>query len=175
MVGPFVSPLEKSYWPVPTDGTLRIGDAVSSTTAFTPTGPLPDLGPQHGGAPFFTDDTPQLETGLQLREPRSDDKYFGFGSSRRSGGEIYAMHQEAAMEDVKETALWSRFEPFRFAVEFWGIDRLGEKERAYSTTQFHAGRSSSVFTFTFTFGPWLMTGRSHHRQLLQHLCPNGET
>ena len=136
--GPFCSPMEKHYWPVPVDGTLRIGDAVTGGNVFTPTSPLPDFGPQGIGI-SPGEKTTALETGLQLREPHSDDKFFGFGTTRKTGGEIYNLYKDTLLHDLKDDALWSRYEPFRFAVEFWGVDQLGEKERLYSTTQFHAG------------------------------------
>jgi hypothetical protein len=146
-MGPFCSPMDKYYWPVPTDGTLRIGDAVlGPSNTFTPTAPLPDFGPMLGtessGNPAQHErtTTTTLESGVQMREPHSDDKFFGFGSTRKTGGEIHTVNTDQfSTEGKDETGLWSRYEPFRFAVEFWGVDRLGEKERLYSTTRFHAG------------------------------------
>jgi hypothetical protein len=70
----------------------------------------------------------------------SGDRWFGFGSSMRLGREIVEPLGKIGEDgDGDGDALWSRYEPFRFSVEFWGIDLLGEKERAYSHTVFHAG------------------------------------
>lgn len=154
--GPFVSPMDKFYWPVPVDGTMRLGDAVSANTSFNPSCPFPDLGPQSSHAPAVAaaagDEKHATtmhtsESGLKQREPSTDDKYFGFGSTRKTGAEIYHLYKDplAMSIHVKDDTLWSRYEPFRFAVEFWGVDQLGEKERAYSTTQFHAGSYFNIY------------------------------
>ena len=58
--------------------------------------------------------------------------------------DIYSAYKDRLSNDVKDDAMWSKYEPFRFAVEFWGVDQLGEKERAYSATQFYAGESEAV-------------------------------
>jgi hypothetical protein len=143
-MGPFCSPMERYYWPVPVDGTLRIGDSVVGPNGFIPASPLPDFGPQVPGPGLSADSPTTFETGVQVREPHSSDKFFGFGNTRRTGVDIYSAYKDRLSNEVKDDALWSKYEPFRFAVEFWGVDQLGEKERAYSATQFYAGKSETV-------------------------------
>lgn len=131
---PFTSPLDKRYWPVPSDSTIRIGDVASGL--FYSSQLLPDLGPTSGmmaTTPKPADDnTPKISSG---------DPYFGFGTSARRGREI-----EPEMDS--SSSVWAVYEPFRFAVEFWNVDGLGEKERAYSHTQFHAGSFFNVYIQT---------------------------
>lgn len=139
--GPFATLLDRPFWPVPTDNTLRIGDAVTQSLGFYPAQALPDLGPlgasSSSNARLAASGQEQtakaLHTGMG-----SGDPWFGFGSSVRTGREIVAPRNPG--KENEDDALWSRYEPFRFSVEFWGIDLLGEKERAYSHTVFHAGQ-----------------------------------
>lgn len=135
--GPFVSELDRPFWPVPTDNTLRIGDAVNSLSDFNPTNGLPDLGPR------LTHDTQsptRAAFDLGVLSGDAGDPYYGFSTPMRTGREIVAAHQRGMSgKQFDDEALWSRYEPFRFSVEFWGIDKLGDKERAYSHTVFHAG------------------------------------
>lgn len=134
-LGPFTSALDRPFWPVPTDETRRIGDAVNAMNELNPTTGLPDLGPRReGDSPTKASHDPSVLSG----DP--GDPYFGFSSPMRTGREILAASQRGmAGKQYDDDALWSRHEPFRFSVEFWGIDKLGEKERAYSHTVWHAG------------------------------------
>jgi hypothetical protein len=135
--GPFTSELDRPFWPVPTDNTLRIGDAVNSLQEFNPTSGLPDLGPR---APEDTQSPTRAAFDLGVLSGDAGDPYYGFSTPMRTGREILAAHERGMSgKQYDDQALWSRYEPFRFSVEFWGIDRLGEKERAYSHTVFHAG------------------------------------
>jgi hypothetical protein len=135
-LGPFTSALDRPFWPVPTDETRRIGDAVNAMNELNPTTGLPDLGPRReGDSPTKASHDPSVLSG----DP--GDPYFGFSSPMRTGREILAASQRGmAGKQYDDDALWSRHEPFRFSVEFWGIDKLGEKERAYSHTVWHAGK-----------------------------------
>ncbi|KAJ9113873.1 hypothetical protein QFC19_000066 [Naganishia cerealis] len=148
LAGPFTTLLDRPFWPVPTDNTLRIGDAVSQSLGFYPAQALPDLGPlaetAHqplGREPVSADAAKELHTGMG-----SGDPWFGFASSKRTGREIIEKNHMGKESD--DDTLWSRYEPFRFSVEFWGIDLLGEKERAYSHTVFHAGSYFNIYVQT---------------------------
>jgi hypothetical protein len=146
VAGPFTTLLDRPFWPVPTDNTLRIGDAVTHSLGFYPAQALPDLGPLGASSlqPFAGSGQGQVQgqTGKELHMSMgSGDRWFGFGSSMRLGREIVEpLGKVGEDRDGDGDALWSRYEPFRFSVEFWGIDLLGEKERAYSHTVFHAGQ-----------------------------------
>lgn len=119
---------DKRYWPVPSDGTVRVGDVASSL--FFPSHPPPELDPVSGVVSL-------LSTRATLP---SADTYFGFGTSARLAREI--------PPDSSSSSLWAIHEPFRFSAEFWDVDTLGERERAYSTTQFHAGSYFNVYVQT---------------------------
>jgi hypothetical protein len=136
------SPLDKLFWPVPTDSTLRIGDAISPTLGYSPSQALPDLGPQLGNIGLLSTDTGTDKERL----PLSEKHFFGIGPKLKTGREIESMWRDGYADEVKEAAMWSSHEPFRFAVEFWGVAGLGEKQRAYSATQFYAGKSGTVLT-----------------------------
>lgn len=136
-LGPFTSALDRPFWPVPIDSTIRIGDTVTSTNELNPTTGLPDLGPRREEEGDSSTKAPH-DSGVLSGD--ADDPYFGFSSPMRTGREILAASQRGMSgKQYNDGALWSRYEPFRFSVEFWGIDKLGEKERAYSRTVFHAG------------------------------------
>jgi hypothetical protein len=121
---------------VPTDSTLRIGDAISPTNGYSPSHTLPDLGPQLGNLSVLS--TESATSGTD-RVPLNEKIFFGIGPRVKTGREIEAMWKDEYASQVKADAMWSSHEPFRFAVEFWGVAGLGEKQRAYSTTQFYAG------------------------------------
>lgn len=116
--------LDKRYWPVPTDGTVRVGDVASAL--FFPSHPPPELDPASGVVSL-------LSTRATLP---SADTYFGFQTSSR-------LARDVPVDSAP--SLWAVHEPFRFSAEFWNIDALGERERAYSTTQFHAGSYFNVY------------------------------
>ncbi|KAJ9117005.1 hypothetical protein QFC22_004663 [Naganishia vaughanmartiniae] len=146
--GPFTTLLDRPFWPVPTDNTQRIGDAVTQSLGFYPAQALPDLGPLGASSNAPLAASGQAETKKELHTGMgSGDPWFGFGSSMRMGRDIVAPRNIGRANEDAE-ALWSRYEPFRFSVEFWGIDLLGEKERAYSHTVFHAGSYFNIYVQT---------------------------
>ncbi|KAJ9101805.1 hypothetical protein QFC21_003144 [Naganishia friedmannii] len=145
--GPFTTLLDRPFWPVPTDNTLRIGEAVTQSLGFYPAQALPDLGPLGASLDAPLAASGPGEAGKELHTGMgSGDRWFGFGSSMRTGREIAA--PTSVGKENEDEALWSRYEPFRFSVEFWGIDLLGEKERAYSHTVFHAGSYFNIYVQT---------------------------
>lgn len=129
------------WWPVPLDSTLRIGDAISPTVGFSPTHALPDLGPALGELSMASETT--------TITPLNEKLFFGIGSRVKTGAEIEAIvNDPVSSEEISLDTTWSSHEPFRFAVEFWGITNLGEKQRAYSTTQFYAGSYFNIYVQT---------------------------
>lgn len=137
-LGPFTSALDRPFWPVPIDSTIRIGDTVTSMNELNPTTGLPDLGPRRDEEIDSPIKAPH-DSGVLSGDV--DDPHFGFSSPMRTGREILAASQRGmAGKQFDDGALWSRYEPFRFSVEFWNIDKLGEKDRCYSKTVFHAGK-----------------------------------
>ena len=76
--------------------------------------------------------------------------FFGVGKGWRSGREILEGDLgsgndggggggTAAGGGGGGEQMWTKYEPFRFSVEFWGVDKLKEKQREYSNTVFYAG------------------------------------
>jgi hypothetical protein len=84
--------------------------------------------------------------------------FFGLGPTRRKGRGIVEDLREAremgraGEEERLMKGVWTRFEPFRFSVEFWGVDQLKEKQRLYSTTVGYAG--SREFSVLLRSGEW---------------------
>lgn len=134
----FNSPADRSYWPIPIDNTVRIGDAVSQAIAFQPYQPLPDLGPAFPGMDVKPSN--DIKPAIQGFNSGGEANFFGFGPSARTGREIQNTYEMGSTKpEAKGDGMWSRYEPFRFSVEFWNVEKLREKDRAYSKTVFHAG------------------------------------
>ncbi|GMK58666.1 hypothetical protein CspeluHIS016_0601080 [Cutaneotrichosporon spelunceum] len=142
---------DATYFPVPSDDTHRIGAtgmlfvSTQSVTAPLPSIPgMPDFGPEWGEA-----------VGRQKTPPRPHDErsFFGIIRGALRGPEIDAKFREEGgtlppgMVDKSGAERWSKVEPFRFAVEFWGVDKLNvdSKERLYSQTYFYAGSYFNVY------------------------------
>ncbi|CAE6421890.1 unnamed protein product [Rhizoctonia solani] len=111
----------KAYYPIPSDASIRIGHDRSSTNDL-------DLD-------FDILSSPPPP---KIRRPASESDLFGLRPSRRTAREI--------IEDgTTETVKWSTNEPFRFSVEFWGLDTLKEKNRLHSQTVWYAGSLYNVY------------------------------
>ncbi|KIR30297.1 hypothetical protein I307_03406 [Cryptococcus deuterogattii 99/473] len=138
--------LSHSVWyPVPSDETHRIGASGLLSTGSLSTANIsgvPDFGPD------LVDVLPQ--EGSKLKPPHGEKNFFGLVNGKATEEEIeekwineggaFAMSHLGLMGsgDAKEDK-WTKIEPFRFSVEFWDVDKLGEKERYYSATHFYAG------------------------------------
>ncbi|KAH7345195.1 hypothetical protein B0J17DRAFT_31740 [Rhizoctonia solani] len=112
----------KVYYPIPSDASIRIGHDRSASTN--------DL-----DIDFDVLSSPPPP---KIRRPASESDLFGLRPSRRTAREII---QEGTTEAVK----WSTNEPFRFSVEFWGLDTLKEKNRLHSQTVWYAGSLYNVY------------------------------
>ncbi|KAJ1311644.1 hypothetical protein OPQ81_010120 [Rhizoctonia solani] len=112
----------KVYYPIPSDASIRIGHDRSASTS--------DL-----DLDFDVLSSPPPP---KIRRPASESDLFGLRPSRRTAREII---QEGTAETVK----WSTNEPFRFSVEFWGLDTLKEKNRLHSQTVWYAGSLYNVY------------------------------
>lgn len=141
-----------TFFPVPSDDTHRIGAtgllfvSNQSVTAPLPSIPgMPDFGPEWGEMTSRQKTTPP---------PHDERSFFGIMRGARRGPEIDAKFREEGgslfmlpgMVDKAADERWSKVEPFRFAVEFWGVDKLNvdSKERLYSQTYFYAGSYFNV-------------------------------
>ncbi|CAE6433901.1 unnamed protein product [Rhizoctonia solani] len=112
----------KVYYPIPSDASIRIGHDRSASTN--------DL-----DIDFDILSSPPPP---KIRRPASESDLFGLRPSRRTAREII---QEGTTEAIK----WSTNEPFRFSVEFWGLDTLKEKNRLHSQTVWYAGSLYNVY------------------------------
>jgi hypothetical protein len=156
---PSVSGLANTaYHPVPSDDTHRVGAGGipflnTQATASTPMGGIagmPDLGPTS------VLDEPEQTRGRPPPVPQGEKTFFGLLGGSRNGADIAASQSQSTSDigftvsgpAIRKDAKWSRIEPFRFSVEFWGVDKLAEKERLYSSTHFHAGTWWNVYVQT---------------------------
>ncbi|KAG8716010.1 hypothetical protein FRC11_011266 [Ceratobasidium sp. 423] len=112
----------KVYYPIPSDASIRIGHDRSAST-------------NNLDLDFDILSSPPPP---KIRRPASESDLFGLRPSHRTAREII---QEGTTEAVK----WSTNEPFRFSVEFWGLDTLKEKNRLHSQTVWYAGSLYNVY------------------------------
>ena len=136
------------YHPVPIDDTHRVGAGgllfLSATTlsdSHAGTGILPDLGPQDE----TNTDTAGNVSARKRVVPAGESTCFGLLPPSRTAAEIAAAFH---LDDLPSELRWTKVEPFRFSVEFWGAELLGERERSYSTTHFYAGSWFNVYVQT---------------------------
>lgn len=104
----------ESYWPVPIDTSLRIGDPGSTMQAES----------------LFNYSPAESHRTATARN------FFGIASNRLSREQL----------PDSPSARWVPCEPFRFSVEFWGVESLKEKMRLYSHTIWYAGSCYNVYT-----------------------------
>jgi hypothetical protein len=117
---------EAPYWPIPTDTSLQIGETGSSIL----------------NEGFFNTSTPHSSS-----RSVAVHNFFGIGNPRRTGD---AIRSDQSLSQITPTphasGHWVPYQPFRFSVEFWGVDSLKERMRLYSQTVFYAGSSYNVYT-----------------------------
>lgn len=113
--------IASTYWPVPIDTSVRIGEQASTASneeLFNPTS--------------------RDKTG---QRPLTVQNFFGIGSARKTTEEC-----SNSTKGVDSNVKWVPHEPFRFSVEFWGVDSLKEKSRMHSQTIWYAGSCYNVYT-----------------------------
>jgi hypothetical protein len=115
---------EPPLWPVPADTSLRIGDP--GETAMTDISTSPS--------------EPRDKSG---QRPLSAENFFGIGNPRTTRERIA---KKISSNNGSNSTKWVPYEPFRFSVEFWGINSLKEKTRLYSHTIWYAGSCYNVYT-----------------------------
>ncbi|KII86349.1 hypothetical protein PLICRDRAFT_286514 [Plicaturopsis crispa FD-325 SS-3] len=115
---------DQVYYPVPNDSSLRLGD--------------------NGGIEGATmdelfDNTACIDPKKRPTTCARASNFFGLQSERRV---LPADADEVAKEPQQR---WSPYPPFRFAVEFWDVDALREKNRLHSHTVWYAGSLFNVY------------------------------
>jgi hypothetical protein len=115
---------EKPYYFIPLDTSLRLGDS--------------------GGIEGTSMDQ-LFELSTHITDPKkgsrlvtSESNFFGIIAERQ-------MAPACVASDPTGKSLWSPYPPFRFAVEFWDVDSLKEKQRLHSRTIWYAGSLFNVY------------------------------
>jgi hypothetical protein len=115
---------EKAYHYIPLDTSLRLGDS--------------------GGIEGTSMDQ-LFELSTHITDPKrgsrlvtSETNFFGIIAERQLASACVA-------SDPTGKSLWSPYPPFRFAVEFWDVDSLKEKQRLHSRTIWYAGSLFNVY------------------------------
>jgi len=139
---------------VPADDTYRMGAGglLFLTALATAAAPLPgihglpDLGPEV--------DSYSVEGAKPSKfrpPPQGERTQFGLTRNTRTTAELLKEHALSlnglTLQDTVDQK-WTKLDPYRFSVEFWGVDKLAEKERAYSSTHFYAGSWFNVYVQT---------------------------
>lgn len=142
------------YHPIPIDDTHRLGAggqlflaALASAATPLPGIPgVPDLGPEV--------DSYSVEGARPAKfrpPPQGEKTAFGLVRGCKTTSELLEEHALSlnglSLRDSAQQR-WTKAEPYRFSVEFWGVDKLAEKERAYSETHFYAGSWFNVYVQT---------------------------
>lgn len=143
-----------TYHPIPIDDTHRLGAggqlflaALATATTPLPGMPgIPDLGPEV--------DSYSVEGARPAKfrpPPQGEKTAFGLLRGCKTTSELLEEHALSlnglSLRDTTSLR-WTKAEPYRFSVEFWGVDKLAEKERAYSATHFYAGSWFNVYVQT---------------------------
>ncbi|KAG9127367.1 hypothetical protein FRC07_014531 [Ceratobasidium sp. 392] len=119
----------KFYYPVPCDASVRIGHDRTAIASEADGLSLADM-----------DVLASISSPGKVRKPATERDFFGLRPSRRTAKEIAEEHKQGS-----EVVKWSANEPFRFSVEFWGLDTLKEKNRLHSQTIWYAGSLYNVY------------------------------
>ncbi|WVQ70965.1 hypothetical protein IAR50_000490 [Cryptococcus sp. DSM 104548] len=135
--------LAQSVWyPVPSDETHRIGASGLLSSGVNGVSGVPDFGPD------LADVLSQSPNSVKSKPaPHGEKSFFGLVGGKATASEIedkwveegggFTLLNLGLGKDKQDQ--WTKTEPFRFSVEFWDVDKLGEKERYYSATHFYAG------------------------------------
>lgn len=124
----------QDLWAVPVDTSLRLGDPTNIDGLFShqPSSDATRARPTANADNFFGL-MPARSTLRQLR-----------GTSPQQTQMQMQMQMQTA--DQSQSQRYTPYAPFRFAVEFWGLDTLKEKVRLHSHTVWYAGSLWNVYT-----------------------------
>ena len=115
---------ENSWYPIPGDSSVRIGDSAGVEGASTEQQLLELVTPS------------ALDTGKKSMRT-SEENFFGLQQQRYT--------PEAASAHGEVASKFTPHPPFRFGVEFWDVDTLKEKSRLHSHTVWYAGSLYNVY------------------------------
>ncbi|KDN50385.1 hypothetical protein K437DRAFT_255092 [Tilletiaria anomala UBC 951] len=92
---------------------------------------------------------------------------FSLEDHLQSGGDSKGDGVTDAREDETpgvHREMWLPFEPMRIGVDFWGVDKLAERNRLYSPTFFYAGSLWNLYVQTMRKPKGIQLGIYLHRQ-----------
>lgn len=152
------SELERSYFAVPSDSSLRIGDLRIDISA-----------PEEGTSISMDDLFSFSQSPSGRRSPghnvvdhrikvsTTESSFFGLAVSRHSA-------LICCQRDPTGKCRWSPFPPYRFAVEFWDIACLKDKCRLYSHTVWYGGSLFNIYVQILRKKEQAQLGIYLHRQ-----------
>jgi len=113
-------------WPVPVDTSLRIGDPTNIDELIT---------------------NQPSSSATKARLTANAENFFGLMPPHTTLTQLRgAALQQIQTAEQSQSQRYSPHAPFRFGVEFWGLDTLKEKVRLHSHTVWYAGSLWNVYT-----------------------------
>ncbi|SNX82501.1 uncharacterized protein MEPE_01207 [Melanopsichium pennsylvanicum] len=113
-------------------------------------------------------------TSTRASNARESDKL----DNREAGAHSHDPNEDANAADAESVSSadvsperWSGYEPMRVGVEFFGIDKLQEKQRLYSPTFFYAGSVWNLYVQVVKKVKGIQLGIYLHRQSLMEQLP----
>ncbi|KAG6918684.1 hypothetical protein DXG01_012502 [Tephrocybe rancida] len=152
----------KIYFPVPMNSSLRIGDNGSDYSG-TPEGGSLSMDQLFSSTSTSLSPPPSSPTlkssSLTVAQttPTTEKEFFGLRPSVFTASAAIA-------SDTKGKSQWSPYPPYRFAVEFWGLESLKEKSRLYSHTIWYAGSLFNTYIQVVRKKGQVQLGIYLHRQ-----------
>lgn len=174
--------LNKRFFAVPFDDTVRIGENLSSLVSVsTGSDATPALrGDQDrdkGGGPTGVaalTDGHTLNIPLDAKRATAGEA-FGVQNAVKSGRVLGQEHARRTADEEGQGPEgqrdWTGYEPMRLGVEFFGVDRLKEKERMYSPSFFYAGSIWNLYVQIIKKPKGLQLGIYLHRQNCHDALP----
>jgi hypothetical protein len=83
------------------------------------------------------------------------------GGDGKNDGTTDDRHEDTPSFDKE---MWLPYEPMRIGVDFWGVDKLAERNRLYSPTFFYAGSLWNLYVQTIRKAKGVQLGIYLHRQ-----------
>jgi hypothetical protein len=118
----------QDLWPVPIDTSLRIGDPTNIDGLFS-----------HQPSSDAT----------RARPTANVENFFGLMPARTTLTRLRGaatQQMQTVDQSQSQSQKYTPYAPFRFGVEFWGLDTLKEKVRLHSHTVWYAGSLWNVYT-----------------------------
>jgi hypothetical protein len=156
----------KTYFLVPVNSSIRIGDGGSDTA---------DSSPLTMDQLFTSVNSPPSSPSIGMpsanpipKSPTSESEFFGFRSPRYTAASCVQL-------DPTSQCRWSPYPPYRFGVEFWDVDSLKEKSRLYSQTICYAGSLFNIYVQVVRKKSQVQLGIYLHRQSSIEPIPSSST